>query len=133
MHQGRLLLFRHTQFPEAGIQVPGGTVKEGEDWETAVLREASEETGLTTLELVSYLGSQTWSVPGRNETHQRHFYQLRCTATPPETWHHYETDASDGSPPIEFEFFWAPFPLQDLHLAGEQGVLLSQVVGNSIQ
>ena len=26
----RLLVFRHTQFPEAGIQVPGGTVEQGE-------------------------------------------------------------------------------------------------------
>lgn len=121
-----MLLFRHTQFPEAGLQVPGGTVKEGEDLETAVLREANEETGLTTLELVRYLGSQTWPIPERNETHQRHFYQLQCTTTPPETWLHGELDASDGSPHIEFEFFWAPLPLQNLHLAGEQGALLPQ-------
>jgi hypothetical protein len=28
----RLLVFRHTQAPEAGIQVPGGTIEEPETW-----------------------------------------------------------------------------------------------------
>ena len=42
----QLLLFRH---PNAGIQIPAGTIEEGEDWQTAVLREAAEETGLTQL------------------------------------------------------------------------------------
>lgn len=52
-HGRQLLLFRH---PQAGIQIPAGTVDEGEDWQTAVLREASEETGLTQLSLHRYLG-----------------------------------------------------------------------------
>jgi 8-oxo-dGTP pyrophosphatase MutT (NUDIX family) len=38
-----LLLFIH---PNAGIQIPAGTVEEGEDLQTAVLRETAEETGL---------------------------------------------------------------------------------------
>lgn len=45
-HGNRLLVFRHPHAPEAGIQVPAGTVEEGEDPGTAVLREAAEETGL---------------------------------------------------------------------------------------
>ena len=42
----RLLVFRDTDFPEAGIQVPAGTVDAGEAPQTAVMREAQEETGL---------------------------------------------------------------------------------------
>jgi 8-oxo-dGTP pyrophosphatase MutT (NUDIX family) len=38
-----LLLFQH---PHAGIQIPAGTVEEGEAVEAAALREAQEETGL---------------------------------------------------------------------------------------
>lgn len=38
-----LLLFEH---PNAGIQIPAGTVEEGEPFEQAVLRELMEETGL---------------------------------------------------------------------------------------
>jgi ADP-ribose pyrophosphatase YjhB (NUDIX family) len=55
-HQNRLLIFRHTDFPEAGIQVPAGTVLTDEDHATAVLREAQEETGLSDLAIKSYLG-----------------------------------------------------------------------------
>ena len=49
----QLLLFRH---PNAGVQIPAGTVEEGESWQTAALREAHEETGLTQLTVQGYLG-----------------------------------------------------------------------------
>ena len=42
----RLLVFSHPFFPEAGIQVPAGTIKVNERPEAAVLREAFEETSL---------------------------------------------------------------------------------------
>ena len=48
-----LLLFEH---PHAGIQIPAGTVEDGETPEQAVLREAIEETGLTSLSIRRYLG-----------------------------------------------------------------------------
>ncbi len=57
---GELLLFEH---PTAGIQVPAGTVHEGESGETAVLREASEETGLTGFSLPCFLGSAPAAIP----------------------------------------------------------------------
>ena len=48
-----LLVFKH---PTTGIQIPAGTVEEGEDIETAVKRETYEETGLQFVEIESYLG-----------------------------------------------------------------------------
>ena len=48
-----LLVFRH---PTAGVQIPAGTVEEGEDIETAVIRETYEETGLRLVEIEKYLG-----------------------------------------------------------------------------
>ena len=48
-----LLVFKH---PTAGIQIPAGTVEEGEDVETAVKREVYEETGLQFVEIEDYLG-----------------------------------------------------------------------------
>ena len=36
-NQNRLLVFRHMDFPEAGIQVPAGTFMTGEELITAVL------------------------------------------------------------------------------------------------
>ncbi|GAB3420806.1 NUDIX hydrolase [Flindersiella endophytica] len=55
-----LCVFWHTG---SGIQVPAGTVEEGEDFETAARREATEETGLPGLELVGRLGARTYDAP----------------------------------------------------------------------
>ncbi|MCD6284740.1 MAG: NUDIX domain-containing protein [Anaerolineae bacterium] len=38
-HANRLLVFRHVDVPDAGIQVPGGTVEEGEVPDEAAMRE----------------------------------------------------------------------------------------------
>ena len=67
----RLLVFRHTDFPEAGIQVPAGTVKPNERLEIAVLREAYEETGLQGLTIRRYLGDQIRNMEdvGKDEIH----------------------------------------------------------------
>ena len=109
----RLLVFSHPESPEAGIQVPAGSVKEGEALEVAVMREAREETGLSGLTLVGYLGEQYLDRHpyGQDEIHHRHFYHLICPGQPPAQWRHFETDPSDGSlGPIPFDFFWAEFP-----------------------
>ncbi len=55
-----LLLFRH---PNAGVQIPAGTVEDGEKPERAVLREATEETGLPGLSVWQYLGSWEEKMP----------------------------------------------------------------------
>jgi len=49
-----LLLIRH---PEAGIQLPAGTVEASETPRAAVLREAREETGLKQLGIIALLGT----------------------------------------------------------------------------
>lgn len=126
-HQNRLLIFRHIDFPEAGIQVPGGTVHTGEDLKTAVLREATEETGLNQLSIVNYLGEQIRDMNdvGRDEIHHRHFYHLLYEEIPPDRWQHDETDPSDGGPaPIHLEFFWATLPDQIPELICDQGIML---------
>ena len=48
-----LLVFKH---PKAGIQIPAGTVEDGENPETAVKREVYEETGLQTVKIEKSLG-----------------------------------------------------------------------------
>lgn len=50
-----LLLFKH---PNAGIQIPAGTVEDGETPEQAVIREVNEETGLapSSVSIRQYLG-----------------------------------------------------------------------------
>ncbi|MBU1880260.1 MAG: NUDIX domain-containing protein, partial [Chloroflexi bacterium] len=57
-----LLLFQH---PYAGVQVPAGTVEDGETPAQAALREAAEETGLALSDLSTgrYLGSEDEHLP----------------------------------------------------------------------
>lgn len=55
-----LLLFEH---PNAGVQIPAGTVERGESAEQAVMREVAEETGLTALSVRRYLGCAEDKLP----------------------------------------------------------------------
>jgi len=79
VRDGRLLVFKHLDEPwdESGIQVPAGSVKPGEAPETAALREACEETGLTSLRLVRRVGESHYDMtPYRSEMHHRHVFHL---------------------------------------------------------
>jgi 8-oxo-dGTP diphosphatase len=112
-HGDRLLVFRHPSVPDAGIQVPAGTIEADESPAEAVMREAHEETGLADLVLSGFLGEQRrdMSDVGRDEVHHRHFFHLRCASDPPVTWQHWERHPSEGgSTPILFEFFWVRVP-----------------------
>lgn len=61
-HEGaqQILLFRH---PNAGVQIPAGTVESNELVRQAALREAREETGLADLRIVKRLGVETETLP----------------------------------------------------------------------
>lgn len=110
-YNDQLLVFRHPFVPEAGIQVPGGSVEPNEACDGAVVREAFEETGLTDLQRVAFLGEQIWQNPypeGSYPVAHRHFYHLTVTETPPETWRHTELSPSIGTEQHVFEFFWVP-------------------------
>ena len=128
---GGLKLVYTKHAPEAGIQVPAGTVEENERVEAAVLREAFEETGLDNLTLDCLLGEQELDMSdfGRDEINYRHFYHLRCQGNPPDTWQHEERYPSDdpAQTPILFEFFWAALPHAVPPLIADHGIMLPQL------
>jgi 8-oxo-dGTP pyrophosphatase MutT (NUDIX family) len=113
-HANRLLIFSHPHAPEAGLQVPAGSLLDGESPEDGALREAREETGLSGLRVVRFLGdvkfdrAAQWD--GANEIHHRFFFHVACDEEPPERWQHHELDPSDGSEPPLFEFWWVSIP-----------------------
>lgn len=113
-HDHRLLVFEHTDAPEAGIQVPAGTIEPGETPAEGALREAHEETGLTQLDLAHYLGYQTWRMKdvGKAEIHMRYFYHVRCTQPdPPQRWQHADRLPSAGSErAVPFTLYWVALP-----------------------
>jgi 8-oxo-dGTP pyrophosphatase MutT (NUDIX family) len=111
-HGNRLLVFRQPAFPDAGIQVPGGTIDNDEQPEVAVFREAFEETGLSNLTLGSFLGESLHDFsPRKPEIHQRHYFHLRVNGDVPETWKHWELHPSEGDHDrVLFELFWVDLP-----------------------
>jgi 8-oxo-dGTP pyrophosphatase MutT (NUDIX family) len=128
-HEDRLLIFSHPLEPAAGLQVPAGTMLDGEAPEDAVLREAREETGLEKLRIVRFLGAtmRDCADVGRDEIHHRHFFHLACDETPPERWRQYEMDTSDGSDPPLFELWWVRLPDGVPELISGHGAMLAEL------
>jgi 8-oxo-dGTP diphosphatase len=141
-HRDRLLVFSHPRVPHAGIQVPAGTIEQGETPAVAALREAREETGLDDLRLVRYLGEDLrpmadvsrdvlpGSVYAPDELHHRYFFHVLCAGDPPARWRRHETSgapAPDAHSPL-FELFWAELPGGVPELIADHGKLLPRLL-----
>ncbi len=132
-HHNRLLVFDHPDSPEAGTQVPAGTLHYKEQPEIAALREAEEETGLTNLRLDGLLGERVLDLTpyGKPEIHRRFFYHLICDDDEvQERWIHHESDPSQGKGnPIPFDLYWVDLNADTLpELSAEQGELLADLL-----
>ena len=122
-----LLVFRHRDFPEAGLQVPAGTIREGESPLAGVQREVLEETGLTNCAVVAFLGVSYQDMqPYRDEVQERHVFHLVALGKVPKEWTHLEEH--DGlSAPTAFNLFWMRLDGPALDLIAGQGALLNQL------
>jgi len=129
VRDGQLLVFRHRDHPEAGVQVPAGTLHDGESPAAGAIRECEEETGRSGFRIVQRLGACDYefrnTAPGfdRHETHERHFFALQPPAGLPDRWSHL---AEEGNGDFWFEFSWVPLT-PDLVLAGDQHAFLRQL------
>jgi 8-oxo-dGTP pyrophosphatase MutT (NUDIX family) len=85
VRDGTLLVFEHRDFPEAGTQVPAGTVEDDEAPSDAVVREVQEETGLTA-RVMRELGTLDAIAP-KGEPRRNHFFALSTDDTRDE-WEH---------------------------------------------
>ncbi|QDV49035.1 NUDIX hydrolase [Gimesia fumaroli] len=106
---GHLLVFDHVDFPNAGTQIPGGTIEPGETPEAAALREAREETGLGSLSIRSFIANETVDLTpfGKLETINGWFYHLEYDGERQDRWRYAEQTPGDGSlEPILFELYW---------------------------
>ena len=83
-NETQLLVFTHRDYPEAGLQIPAGTVEEGEEIEHALFREIQEESGLAPddVNLICKLAvfeSQEWQTI-------RHVFHLAIINPQPDSW-----------------------------------------------
>jgi ADP-ribose pyrophosphatase YjhB (NUDIX family) len=107
-----LLVFTHRDFPEAGLQVPAGTVEEGEMPEQALWREVSEETGRAGFAFVRHIATYDYCDVLTQKTYLRHVYHLSAPADLPDCWQYGERYGTPEQ--ITFEFFWValqPLPV----------------------
>jgi 8-oxo-dGTP pyrophosphatase MutT (NUDIX family) len=128
---GKLLVFRHTDFSyeEVGIQVPAGTLKDGEEPEAGALRELREETGYDCFRIVRFLGVATYNkLPTSPQLHERHYFLAEPTTTLPERWRSQE-DHDGLEPPTHLECFWIPLERGHVLSVG-MGQMLHKLVEN---
>jgi len=123
--QPQLLVFTHRDFPEAGIQVPAGTVDSGEAIEAALLREIREESGLADVQLVRKLAKQ--AKPQWGQT--RHVFQIAAPDDLPDRWTHTVRGRGEDTG-LAFEYRWADLDA-GVELAGEQGQWL-HLIGSDV-
>ncbi|WP_404370469.1 NUDIX domain-containing protein [Kytococcus sedentarius] len=124
-----LLVITHLDVPlvKAGVQVPAGSVEEGESPQDAALREVREETGITGVSLVGRVGTDAYDVsPTRSEVQHRSFVHLVTDADITARWEAGEKDPSTGGNGHRWECWW--LPLEDAHvLAAAQGRFIHRV------
>jgi ADP-ribose pyrophosphatase YjhB (NUDIX family) len=116
----QVLVFRHRDYPEAGVQVPGGTVDEGESLELAVLREIEEESGLVGLTILRQLESYKAYSQQFEEWQLRHFFELAAPINCPETWSHTVSDG-ERDKDLVFVYEWWSLERAKRELAGDKG------------
>lgn len=127
IRDGALAVFRQDD-PGAGIQVPAGTLRAGEDPEAGALREAEEESGLSGLRVIRFLGRYQWDIsPIREEIQDRHVYLLAVDGPVSERWEGCENHDGERDP-TPFHFYWLPLGSSELdELAIGQGTFLDLV------
>lgn len=104
--QTQLLICTHQGGQEAGVQVPGGTVRQGETLEYALLRNIQEDSGLRQVSLGHLVAEELIYVKDKNEYQKRHFYHVTLPESSVDVWEHrLENDGKNNASVLSY--MWA--------------------------
>lgn len=116
----QVLVFEQVDAPEAGVQVPAGTVEPGESLEEALLREIQEESGLSIDGVPQFLGRFAWFREDRHEIHHRNVFHIHLAMPSRDEWTHVVSgDGEDRK--MVFQFYWLEIETAQQILAADQG------------
>ncbi|EFW90349.1 MutT/nudix family protein [Haladaptatus paucihalophilus DX253] len=101
----QLLVFEHAN-EDAGVQVPKGTIEDGEDPREAVVREVREESGLTEFDSIRPLSTDVWNHHEKPKAYRRHFFHLVANVERDE-WRHTVTGSGEDNG-VVYSYFWVP-------------------------
>ncbi len=99
----QLLVFEHAK-EDAGVQVPKGTIEDGEDPREAVVREVREESGLTEFDSIRSLSTDVWNHHEKPKAYRRHFFHLVADEARDE-WRHTVTGSGEDNG-VVYSYFW---------------------------
>ncbi len=104
-----ILVFEHKDNPDAGLQVPGGTIEEDELPIDALYREIEEETGINRedLELKGKVNKTNYFPEHKNVIYERNIFHLAFIGKGHAGWEHrvYGGGEDDG---MTFCHRWVP-------------------------
>lgn len=107
-NQKEVLVFDHEGMPEAGTQVVGGTVEDGEDLKFALVREVEEESGLKiSAENLKLLAETEYRRKDKEEINFRTYFVIDGEALADQWSHVVKSDGEDDG--LQFNFYWMSF------------------------
>ena len=115
-----LLVFEHRNIPDAGVQVPAGTVEDGEDIADAARRELEEESGLAGLPMTGPIDTYVWMNAAGTYRHHRHVFHFTAPDDVPDQWTIEPRGEDEEKYKYIFEYRWIPITEAGI-LAGDKG------------
>jgi ADP-ribose pyrophosphatase YjhB (NUDIX family) len=124
-----LLVFRQTDFPDVGLQIPGGVALEDEEPQATALRCFAETTGLSGLQNVSWLGEAAYVFTRIRTKYTRHrqFFHATLPELRQKRWSATGPSPDGSGRPIRLGYFVTPVFNGELALADELDAFLPAV------
>jgi 8-oxo-dGTP pyrophosphatase MutT (NUDIX family) len=123
-HQKEVLVFDHEGMPEAGTQVVGGTLEDGEELKAALVREIKEESGLIIdVTELRFLAETIYKRKDKPEINYRTYFVIEGNELH-ESWsHQVVSDGEDNG--LVFNFYWLSLAEAERKLTGNFSECLS--------